>query len=123
MEEDRHFTLDEANAQLEGLRAALTRIRDARRIVVRSAVPVKDGASLNGGGREGSDTYQALGVLRREVEALSARGIILRDAESGLIDFPSLREGRTVYLCWTPEEDRVGYWHEVDAGFGGRRPL
>lgn len=123
MEEERHFTVDEANARLELLRPVLTRIREARTTVIRSAVRVKDGASHNGGGREGSDLYEALGVLRRDVEHLSAEGIILRDADSGLVDFPSLREGRLIYLCWTPEEDRVRYWHEVDAGFGGRRPL
>jgi hypothetical protein len=123
MEEERHFTVEEANAHLEDLRAALDRIREARQVVLRSAVPVKDGATRNGGGREGSDLYQALGTLRREVERLSGQGIILRDAESGLVDFPSRREGRLIYLCWTPEEDRVSYWHEVDAGFGGRRPL
>jgi hypothetical protein len=91
--------------------------------VVRTATPVREGAHGNGGGRAGSELFDALRILRREVERLASEGIILRDADSGLIDFPALREGRLIYLCWTPEEDRVGFWHEVDAGFGGRKPL
>ena len=123
MGEERHFTLEEANGLLSELRPTLERIREARRVVLRSAVPVKDGAARNGGGPEASALYEALGILRREVERVSAQGIILRDADSGLIDFPSLRDGRLVFLCWTPEEERIGYWVEVDAGFGGRKPL
>ena len=51
------------------------------------------------------------------------RFIVLRDPESGLLDFPSRREGRLVYLCWRLEEDRVGFWHGPDSGFSGRRPI
>ena len=49
--------------------------------------------------------------------------IVLRDLESGLIDFPSLREGREVYLCWIDGEDEIGFWHELEAGYAGRQPL
>ena len=123
MGEERHFTVEEADALLDGLRERLSAIREARATVLRSASPVGQRAAGNGGGKDGSELFDALRVLRREVERLIAEGIILRDADSGLIDFPALREGRLVYLCWTPDEERVGYWHEVDAGFGGRRPL
>ena len=46
----------------------------------------------------------------------------LKDIEEGLVDFPSEREGRTVYLCWKLGEDVIGYWHELDTGFPGRQP-
>ena len=49
--------------------------------------------------------------------------VVLRDLDRGLVDFPSLRDGREVYLCWQEGEDEIGFWHEPDAGFGGRRPL
>ena len=49
--------------------------------------------------------------------------VVLRDLDRGLLDFPSLRDGREVYLCWQEGEDGIGFWHEPDAGFGGRRPL
>jgi hypothetical protein len=123
MDEGRYYTVDEANATLEGLREALTRIRDARRTVLRSAERITRRAQANGGGIDGTAHWEALRVLRSEMESLSARGIVLRDAETGLVDFPARREGRLVYLCWRPDEDRVSHWHEVDTGFGGRRPL
>ena len=50
--------------------------------------------------------------------------IVLRDLERGLVVFPSMREGREVYLCWVErEEDEIAYWHDLEAGFAGRQPL
>jgi len=121
--EERFYSVDEANALLDGLRERLERIRDARRTILGSAEKLRRGASANGGGAEGSAALEAMAALREGVEALTKEGIVLRDAESGLIDFPTRRQGRLVYLCWRPDEDRVSHWHEVDAGFGGRKPL
>lgn len=123
MGEERFYSVEEANASLEHLRASLDRIREARRTVLRSAERIRSNAPADGGGLDGSAHWEALRSLREEIEALAARNIVLRDADTGLIDFPARREGRLVYLCWRPDEDRVRYWHEVDAGFGGRRPL
>ena len=123
-EPERYYTVEEANALTEHLREALGRIREARDVIVDSAERVKEGAVADGGGQEGSAVWDAARTLRREVEALSAQGIILRDADTGLFDFPARREGRLVYLCWKPdEEDRVAFWHEVNTGFPGRKPL
>jgi hypothetical protein len=121
--EERFYSVDEANALLDDLRERLERIREARRTVLGSAERLRRGASANGGGAEGSASLEAMAALREGVESLTKEGIVLRDAESGLIDFPARREGRLVYLCWRPEEDRVSHWHEVDTGFGGRKPL
>jgi len=121
--EARYYTVDEANSLLAELRGRLERIRDARSTVVGSAEKLKRGATANGGGVEGSASLEAMAVLRHEVEAMSGQGIVLRDADTGLIDFPARRDGRLVYLCWRPDEERVTHWHEVDAGFGGRKPL
>jgi hypothetical protein len=123
-EPERYYTVEEANALTEHLREALGRIREARNVIVDSAERIKEGAEADGGGQEGSAAWDAARTLRREVEALSAQSIILRDADTGLFDFPSRREGRLVYLCWKPdEEDRVAFWHEVNTGFPGRKPL
>lgn len=119
----RYYSLEEANALIEELRERLERIRDARKIVLGSAEKLRRGASANGGGAEGSAALDAMAVMRSGLEALTAEHIVLRDADSGLIDFPTEREGRLVYLCWRLGEDRVTHWHEVDAGFGGRKPL
>jgi hypothetical protein len=61
--------------------------------------------------------------LSRAVGELEAVEIVLRDVDRGLIDFPALRDGEEVYLCWLVDEDEIGYWHEPGAGFAGRRPL
>ena len=61
--------------------------------------------------------------LQRDLLEIAGRGIIVKDLGRGLVDFPSYREGRGVYLCWLRGEDRISHWHETDAGFGGRQPL
>ena len=72
--------------------------------------------------------------LQREVQALAAEidsyvaelaelGVEFKDYERGLLDFPGEREGRPVYLCWQLGEPAVRFWHELDAGFPGRRPV
>ena len=121
--EGRSVTVEEANARIAELRETLARIRDARATVLRSAVVVRQRASRDGGGLDGTAYLEAMRVLRQEIEGLAAEGIVLRDADTGLVDFPSRREGRIVYLCWRPEEDRIGYWHELNTGFAGRKPL
>ncbi|MGH2710319.1 MAG: DUF2203 domain-containing protein [Actinomycetota bacterium] len=123
VEPEHFYSVEEANSLLPSLRERLERIREARRKVVASAETLRHGATANGGGAEESASLEAMATLRTELEALTAAGIVLRDADTGLIDFPTLREGRLVYLCWRPDEDQVSHWHEVDAGFGGRKPL
>ena len=58
-----------------------------------------------------------------DIEKLAQLDIELKDLQRGLIDFPTMREGRVVYLCWELGEPEVAYWHELDTGFGGRQPL
>lgn len=120
---ERHYTVEEANARLDHLREVLPRIREARRVLLASGERVRGSAGRNGGGREGAAYWTAVRTLRDEVEALGSEGIVLRDAESGLVDFPSRREGREVFLCWRLGEPAVAHWHDVDAGFVGRQPL
>lgn len=121
--EERYYTVEEADGMIAGLRERLQKIREARLTILGSAERLRRGATANGGGAEGSASLEAMATLRQGVEALTKEGIVLRDADTGLIDFPSRREGRLVYLCWRPDEDRVGHWHEGDTGFGGRKPL
>jgi hypothetical protein len=120
---ERLFTLDEANEMVAGLAAALERIREARQVVLKGGQPIRDSAIGNGGGERGKEYWQALHGLRADVEAVTRQGVILRDPETGLVDFPSRREGADVYLCWRLGEEQVMYWHPPDSGFGGRQPL
>jgi hypothetical protein len=120
---ERLFTVEEANALLPQLRRSLEAIRQARHEVLAGAEPFRGRARTNGGGEQAPEYWEAMSTLRKELEALIGLGIVLRDAESGLIDFPSRIDDREVFLCWRPDEDRVGYWHGPESGFAGRRPL
>ena len=120
---EREFTVDEANSLLSSLRPALERIREARQVVLSGGERITKTAGLNGGGKHGREYWEALQTLRRDVEALVQQGIVLRDPETGLIDFPARRDGREVFLCWRLGEDHVGYWHGPETGFAGRKPL
>jgi hypothetical protein len=120
---ERRFTLEEANAMLPDLRRTLPALQSARQIVLRAGERIKGTAPKDGGGSEGREYWDALALLRKETERLSSEGIILRDIDSGLVDFPAEREGRPMFLCWRLDEPAIEYWHPVDTGFSGRRPL
>ena len=76
-----------------------------------------------GGAWPGRDVAGAVLSLFSAAEQLEAMDIVLRDADRGLVDFPSIRDGEEIYLCWQAGEPRVAGWHEPDAGFAGRQPL
>ena len=121
--EERLYSAEEADALIPEIRSTLEGMRRARQVILRSGEKIKRAVSANGGGPETKEYVEAVGTLRSGVESLSEQGIIVRDVETGLVDFPSERDGRVVYLCWRLGEDRVGFWHPPETGFGGRRPL
>lgn len=121
--QERRFSVQEANEQIPWLRGVLPRIRASRQVVLAQGERVRRSARGNGGGERGRELWEALETLRRDVEEITARGIILRDPETGLVDFPAVHGGRDVLLCWRLGEDEVGFWHSPGSGFAGRRPL
>ena len=123
MTDERVFTVDEAEAELQGLRERLPRLRAAREGLIASSRRITDAVASDGGGVAGSDWFVHQEALKAEVLYLADHGIILRDPETGLVDFPAEREGRRVFLCWKLGEERVGWYHEATGGFGGRRRL
>jgi hypothetical protein len=122
---DRHYTLEEASELLPGLVELIGRMRTARdRLGDREArEALSEAGPTNGGGAPGRTVSEGFLELRDSMSQLQALDVVLRDLDRGLLDFPSLRDGREVYLCWQEGEDAIGYWHEPEAGFGGRRPL
>jgi hypothetical protein len=120
---DRLFTVEEANAELNDLRDRLPRIADARQTLIETSTRIRSAVAADGGGVAGSEWFGAQQVLKEEIEELARRGILLRDPETGLVDFPSERDGEPVYLCWRLGEERVGHYHGEHGGFSGRRPL
>jgi hypothetical protein len=123
MTTDRTFTVDDANAELAELRERLPRLREARLGLIASTERITEAVASDGGGIAGSDWFQHQDTLKAEVEYLADRGILLRDPETGLIDFPAERDGEQVFLCWRLGEGDVAYYHGVHSGFSGRKPL
>ena len=120
---ERRYSVEEANAELPELRDRLARMQEARQKLLRAGERIRASVAADGGGVDGRDAFGWARVLREHVLWLADRDILLRDPETGLADFPAEREGRAVYLCWRLGEDEVAWWHELDTGFIGRRPL
>jgi len=122
------FTVEEANALLPNVRGIVRRVQRAYSRVSASQEAARvaaERATLGGGGITGGSGYVvALSELAEQSGRLETLGVQLKDYGRGLIDFPSLREGRVVLLCWQMGEgDQLEWWHEVEAGFAGRQPL
>ena len=127
MEDKKYFTVEEANRLIPQIKAIVEQLRQGRRRLLNhrpTAEVVARKAAANGGGNEAvtylSDYSQTFG---RGLAELQAMGVLLKDVERGLIDFPHWREGREVYLCWEYGEERIDFWHETDSGYSGRQPL
>lgn len=130
---DRVFTVAEANSALlevrslvERLAAARARLRELERAQGESVTAIGG----NGAGYAASDLSAAQDEFRRlaadaqgSLGALSDLGVIVKDLEAGLVDFPAVRHGADVLLCWRLGEAEVAYWHTADGGFAGRRPI
>jgi hypothetical protein len=122
---ERHFTPEEANALLPRLEALLTQLRESKDELTDAEAheALADAAPTNGGGEEGRQVGVAFLEVRRLLETVERAGILLRDIDRGLVDFPAIRDGREVYLCWELGEGEVGFWHDLEGGYGGREPL
>ena len=128
MRHERHYTLEQAAAAMDWVAQRVGRARAANQRLVELGPRAGEGLAAldgrSGGSYPGVDVARPLVELNRALGELEAVDIVLRDVQRGLIDFPSIREGAEVYLCWlVDDEDSIGFWHAPDAGFAGRRPL
>lgn len=129
----RHFTPEEANAQLEHVRPLveqLVAIRQEHAAAVGRQEELERKIRGNGGGIPPAELASATAAvdalarrLARLVDEITEHGAQVKDLDSGLVDFPALRNGEAVLLCWQLGEDEIAWWHGVDDGFAGRRPL
>jgi hypothetical protein len=129
----RHFTPDEANAELEHVRPLVEQLVATRREHA-AALERQEGLERkirgNGGGIPPAELAQATAEvdavargLARLVDEITSHGAQVKDLDSGLVDFPARRHGETVLLCWQLGEEEIAWWHRMDDGFAGRRPL
>ena len=121
------FNLVEANDMIPEMRVKLRSLQSLYAHIngMRESAKAAASASEFGGGMEGGSAYvRSLYRVGKITTEIHEAGVQLKDYDRGLIDFPSMREGRVVLLCWQlGEGDAIEYWHEVDAGFAGRQPL
>ena len=122
---ERHYTLEEARAELPWVTRQLASLRAARERLTDTDAhkALTERSPSNGGGRPGRQVGEAFLELQAGLQAFEDRGIVLRDLDRGLIDFPAIREDCEVYLCWIDGEADIEFWHDLDAGYAGRQPL
>ena len=122
------FDLEEANALIPTVRRIATNIQRLHRRMMsfqEAAQRAAKGAELGGGAMFGGEQYVSiLFKLAENMGELEELGVQIKDYARGLVDFPSLRDGRVVLLCWQlGEGDDIEWWHETDSGFAGRQSL
>ena len=122
------FTVEEANELLPLVRPKLEKIRGLYKKIASFREPVKaaaEAAKTGGGGMENASLYvESLYEIGKLTTELHRLGVELKDYSRGLIDCPSLKNGRVVLLCWQlGEVEKIEWWHETEAGFAGRQPL
>lgn len=124
--DDRIYTPGEANALLPQVRLLVGRMIGARNRVVDmqgEIWPAVEAAVFNGGGKTVASATREIITIQDVIAQLQALNILVKDINTGLIDFPAQRDGRVVLLCWQYDEPSVQFWHELDAGFGGRQRI
>ena len=129
----RHFTPEEANAALVHVRPLVERLVAQRRDhldALERQEELEGHIRGNGGGippatlaETAAEVERIARSLAQTVDAIAEHGAEVKDLDEGLIDFPALRHGETVLLCWKLGEEDIAYWHTVEDGFAGRRPL
>ena len=121
----KHYTRDEARALLPQIREWLATLNRLRAEVDRYD------QRLSGLSAEGQDTggetvnrwIRALAGMQELLAGFQQRQIFIKDLTRGLLDFPALLGGKEVFLCWESDEDDIEFWHDLEAGYGGREKL
>ena len=122
---ERHYTVEQANAARPWVGERVVRIRERLQQLRSpdSRAALDELEEIAGGSYPGREIARAVLDILWAASELQAMDIVLRDADRGLVDFPSIRDGEEVYLCWLADEPRVEWWHEPETGFAGRQPL
>lgn len=122
----RYFTLEQANETLDLIRPLMEDVQAIRRKILESqpeAWTAIEKSVGNGGNRALSNMIQDFEQLDLLVHRILETDVLIKDINTGLLDFPALRNGHEVYLCWQFGEEGIAFWHEVDAGYAGRQPI
>jgi len=123
---DRLFSLSEANRLIPTLEEHLTAVKRGKSVLIETKDEIKKAsknAQFGGGSFVAPHYILALEQINDHLREIQEMGVLVKDVEMGLCDFPHLYKGRVVYLCWKLGESKVGWWHEVHSGYAGRQPL
>ena len=121
-----YFTVSEANALLPRVRSVVGELLDARQRILDAQPdlwPVLEKAIGNGGSKKAGELLVEFERIESSARALGEMGCILKDINTGLVDFPTVRNGREVLLCWQYDEPEISFWHDAESGFAGRQPI
>ena len=121
-----YFTLQQANEALNMIRPLMDEVQGIRSKILESqpeAWTAIEKSVGNGGNNTLSRMIRDFEKLDALVHRILDTGALIKDVNIGLLDFPALRDGHEVYLCWQYGEGDIAFWHEVDAGYAGRQPI
>ncbi len=122
----RYFTLQEANNTLNSVRVWMDEIQDIRQEILKHQPEiwsVMEKSAGNGGNPTLSRMVKTFDRLDALIHSIQDLGILIKDINTGLIDFPAIKDNHEVYLCWKYGEEDIQFWHEIDDGFAGRQPI
>ena len=126
MQKKRYWTVEEANRCIPELVEEISLLRAIRNELVMyhaEITPLLEVVSSNGGSKWTPALLKATANFQAVLDRIANRGCHLKGLDPGLVDFPHLRDGKEVYLCWRVGEAKIRYWHEIEDGFEGRQPL
>ena len=122
----RYFSLQEANEVLKIIRPLMDEVQAIRQKILKNqpeAWPAIEKSAGNGGNRALSNMVQDFEKFDTLIHRIQDTDVLIKDVNLGLLDFPALKDGREVYLCWQYGEDDIAFWHEIEAGYVGRQPI
>ena len=120
------FSVEEANAYIPQLLINIPRIQILMKSLTDEYLDVdkaRKKVQMNGGSMQGADYLNCILKINYLTDELESKGCVLKGIEHGLVDFPSLRDGKEVYLCWKNPEQQIEYWHDIQSGFTGRQRI
>ena len=122
---DKHYTREEARALLPQVRQWLERLNRLRQDLDRfdKRVSGMTGQGNDVGGETVNKWIRTLADMQDVLVEFQRRRIFIKDLSRGLVDFPTIIGGKEAFLCWELEEDDIEFWHDLDAGYGGRERL
>ncbi len=123
---ERIFSLDEANCLIPKLEELWTSIKHGKTVLVQTRDEIKKAsanAHLGGGSLAGPQYIEALKQINESLHTIHELGVIVKDVDLGLCDFPYVLNERVVYLCWKLGEEKITCWHEISSGYAGRQAL